>query len=1040
MAEEQIVQNLIRRLGQSQSERHAVELDDHFVDVDERDPRLMLAFANRLASCIRYYGSDNVVDGNWEPFFRPADTARLLASSDQRHTPHLALFGAFLRLYEESRSVINRLTAAHMAFFYEKVLGFERRPALPDRAHVIVELKNNTAPVRVGPEHRLTAGKGPEGERLFEPVTETIVRRAKGTSLRSIFVDGGRTIHAAPVANSADGLGGEWESRDRHWSAFGSAALPRAPIGFGVASPVLRMAEGRRTVTCSAQLDHVDVAALSAAGLAFDAYMTGVRGWLGPYRANVHAEGAALVLGFTVPETDPAVVDYDGDVHGLAYSAEGPVVQFLMRIAGNGPGLDALRAAVVRNVRLTATVSGITSLALESDLGPLDPKRAFMPFGPLAVVGSRFVVSYPEALSKKLSELKVRLRWLGLPASFGSLYQNYDPAHTFSADEFYATIAFHDGGSWTERGTNRGLFSASSLDGWYEFAFSANGASTSPPPPRGRQVHALRIETGSWARRAERATFSVSSLPSSLTREIRRFDRVSLERFLDSALAGPKEGAVVFTLGHDFLHALYRRRVVENAYAAAAAKVTLLEPYTPTAQAIELSYTASSDTIDVSSTRLEDFSNPDVQFFHVDPFGQRRDHGYRRASVPFVVNTEVPLLPEHRYEGEFLVGLDGVEARDSVSLLVQVAEATADPDLPAATVEWSALCDNDWKALRPEEVVSDKSHQLRRSGIVSLIVPKEATTDHTLLPAGTMWLRAAVDQHTRATCRLVAVVANAVEVALAEPTGGAGHLTTALPPGSIAKLKTPLAGVKTVQQPYASFGGRPSESASALSIRASERLRHKDRCISPWDYERLVLEHFPGVHRVKCVPHARDGAWLSPGHVLLVVVPDLRDRVAPLTASDTPADPTEPVAVDLLQPRVDIDTLTEIQAYVQERCGPQIAVQVKNPLYQKIHLSFDVKFTRGSDFHYHRLLLSNALIRFLSPWAFDAGRTLIFGGRVYRSVLLDFVEELPYVDYLTSFSMFSQVGLGSTETPEAVPARPDAILVSDVEHAISEVA
>src|SRR4051812_867848 len=1034
MAEEQIVQNLIRRLGQSQAERHAVELEDHFVDVDERDSRQLMEFAARLAPHIRYYRpTDNKVSGDWQPYFSRADVDRVIGRTAADTPPHLALFAAFLDLYNHSRAVANRLTAAHLKFFYQHVLGFEPHAALPDRAHVLVELKNNTAPVRLGPEHRLTAGKGSDGERLFAPITETIVRSAKVVSLRSVFVNRGRTIHAAPIANSADGLGGEWETRDRSWSAFGSPTLPNAPIGFGLASPVLRMAEGRRSITCVLRLDHVDAASLTPAGVVFDAYVSGAKGWLGPYRAAVTVSGPALSLGFTVADTEPPVVDYDQAIHGLSYTSEAPVVQFLLRTGDDGAGLDVLQAAIVRNVRVTVSVSGITALGLESDLGPLDPKRAFAPFGPQPTAGSRFVVSCPEALGKKLSDVKIRLRWLGLPSNFGTRYNNYD-SHTYTAGDFFATVSFHDGGSWVERGTNVKLFGTATLDGFYEFGFTASGQSTSTGPTRGRQFKALRLEPGNWARRAEREVFSVGAPPTFL-KTPRQFERVSIEHFLDAAMQAPGEGAITFVLGQDFLHAKYRQRVVENAYATN--KVTILEPYTPTAQGIELSYTASTADLDVSSTRLEDFSNPDLQFFQVDAFGQRRDHGYRRTLVRFLLNPDIPLLPEHRYEGELLIGLENVAARDCLSLLAQVAEDTADPDLPATSVQWSALCDNDWKPLQPEEIVFDGSHQFRRSGVISLIVPKEATSEHTLLPSGLTWLRAAIEKNVRAACRLVAIAANAIEVKLVEPIADVGHLATALPPGSIAKLKTPLAGVKGVTQPYASFGGRPLESSDALATRASERLRHKNRCITPWDYERMVLEHFPTVHRVKCVPHARDGAWLSPGHVLLIVVPDLRHRVAAAMAAAT--DPTGPVGLDLLQPRVDIDTLTEIQEFVQEHCGSQISIHVKNPLYRKIWLSFQVKFKRGRDFNYHRGLLANELVRFLSPWAFDSKRTLTFGGRLYRSVLLDFVEELEYVDYLTVFRMFTQAGVGVADRPDAAPDRPDAILVSDADHDITEV-
>ena len=75
------------------------------------------------------------------------------------------------------------------------------------------------------------------------------------------------------------------------------------------------------------------------------------------------------------------------------------------------------------------------------------------------------------------------------------------------------------------------------------------------------------------------------------------------------------------------------------------------------------------------------------------------------------------------------------------------------------------------------------------------------------------------------------------------------HLAQTLPAGSLAKLKTPQAEIKKLEQPYAGFGGTPTESGEHLTRRAAERLRHRNRCITSWDYERMLLEAFPGVHQ-----------------------------------------------------------------------------------------------------------------------------------------------------------------------------------------------
>jgi hypothetical protein len=351
-------------------------------------------------------------------------------------------------------------------------------------------------------------------------------------------------------------------------------------------------------------------------------------------------------------------------------------------------------------------------------------------------------------------------------------------------------------------------------------------------------------------------------------------------------------------------------------------------------------------------------------------------------------------------------------------------------------------------------VVLDTTNQLLTSGIITFIIPAEATTSNTILPGSHIWIKAAISQHAppapinhvTAVCQLIDVTANAVEVQFKDNGNDPNHLATALEKGKIAKLKTGISSVKSVKQPYASFGGRPVESDDAFSTRVSERLRHKNRCITAWDYERIILEAFPRVHKVKCIPHAKENCWLAPGNVLIVVVPDLKNKNSR----------------DLLQPKVNADTISRITEYVEKRAGMytqkrddmytqkrdetvqkrddmQVHVHVKNPNYQKIQLDFKVKFHTGYEFNYYKQVLNQALLQFLSPWAYEADREISFGGKVYKSVLLDFVEELAYVDYVTDFKMYSYTG----ETPifqdlrEVQPEAPDVILVSADEHIIN---
>jgi hypothetical protein len=70
-------------------------------------------------------------------------------------------------------------------------------------------------------------------------------------------------------------------------------------------------------------------------------------------------------------------------------------------------------------------------------------------------------------------------------------------------------------------------------------------------------------------------------------------------------------------------------------------------------------------------------------------------------------------------------------------------------------------------------------------------------------------------------------------------------------------------------------------------------------------------------------------------------------------------------------------------------------------------------------------------MNFLSPWAFTSDTDLNFGGRVHQSVLIDFIEELPYVDFLTDFELYHIKSDGTTtKVDEALASTARSILVS----------
>ena len=596
MAEHDIIQKMIFQLGQSQDQRLAKELASHFADVDERTPETQLLFAKKFAEFVKYYrGTISTPAGTWKNFFDFDETTvrQLLESNDAKTSPHLALFLAFLELYKTPQEIINRITGRHLAFYYEDVLRLQKKAAIPDKAHVIVELKKSAPPISIVPHKDLfSAGKDKTGvELLYNPTSETIINTSKVDSLRSLFWDksGHGTVKYAPVANSSDGTGGKLPEAEPKWQAFGQAGLPLAEVGFAIASPVLRMQEGIRKVTVTLTLNNVDAARLNDAALAgaFDVFITGEMNWFGPYHVSPKLSGAnVLQFDFQIPETEKAVVDYSAAIHGYAYTAAAPVLQVLLKAGSANIGYNDFRNVVLQKAAVTVDVSNVTSLKLESDGGALDPKKAFLPFGPQPASGSRFLVGYDEALSKKLSELNVKVQWKDAPANFSTYYGGYGVP--VSNDYFTASVAFKDGGSWQFSGTGQKLFQHSNASSEMNFTFTPGSSSVSPGMTEGRKVFALSSAGNLWSAKA--ASRYVLAQPIFL----------SFRRNVPEAV----KGFITLVLERNFLHATYRKKYVENVmtYSRNGGTLTMLnEPYTPAIQSISLSYKAHSDEVNIAS-------------------------------------------------------------------------------------------------------------------------------------------------------------------------------------------------------------------------------------------------------------------------------------------------------------------------------------------------------------------------------------------------------------------------------------------------------
>jgi hypothetical protein len=133
-----------------------------------------------------------------------------------------------------------------------------------------------------------------------------------------------------------------------------------------------------------------------------------------------------------------------------------------------------------------------------------------------------------------------------------------------------------------------------------------------------------------------------------------------------------------------------------------------------------------------------------------------------------------------------------------------------------------------------------------------------------------------------------------------------------------------------------------------------------------------------------------------------------------------------------LKPYTQQRTLTRIEDFLCTKKSGFVTLHVCQPQFEEVRLDFYLRLlSQYKDFTYYANQLRREITRFLSPWAFDDASTLDFGGKVYKSVLINFIEERYYVDFITDVKMFVTVNdVESSDMDEISGSTARSILVS----------
>jgi len=923
----------------------------------------------------------------------------------QNSRPNIALIITFLRLMQYPKDLLNSITKKHRDYYYKEVLGQTKAPERPDITYVYFSLAKEQLPYYVKKGVSLTAGKDALGKPLFyETTSGVLVTGAKLAGIRTFFLrkdkfsvpEGVEMVSGLFTAEPPIDGSKRWATfgEDQFYKGDNQRTMADARMGFALASPVLLLSEGRRHITLDFELtqsafhrllQQLDDTATKRksnrasvffqvfAG-AFQLSLTTAEGWLENirYAPLLDEENERVSLLFNLSTKDPAITPYLTDVHGGDFDTEWPLLQFMLKKEGAIHAYSFLKEMELKNAAVNASVEGIKSAVLFNKFGPLPPDGPFMPLGVLPGPGDYFLIGYKELLVKELTQLSFQLGWANLPKSamgFADYFKGYDEG--LSNSSFKVQLSALKDGLWSPAEEKRQTFN---LFDWHQ-------------PDALDSNEKLLATTDFDTLELERFQLQ----PTSEVPEALEYTKLTQEGFFKMELVAPEIG---------FGQSVYGEKLTQvnlkNAAEAIRTKgqgfVPIPEPkppFVPEANSFLLNYGAVDYLYPPDKNKREETKSR-CSLFHLHPFGTVK----LRSNSAKIENT---LLPNYEDGGYLYLEIKDMVLPGPISLFFHLSEGTINDKIRSVPqIKWAYLTENGWEDLNPKKVLSDGTSGFVRTGIITLELPADLSTSNPLMPAGNYWIKASMPRHAELASKTIGLHLNAAPVKWEDRENDKSHLQKPLPAGVISSFEIPIPAIAEVVQPVPSIDGDDEEKEDEFTVRVSERLRHKQRAIVAWDYERLILDRFPHIRKVRCFQsnYASGKSEIAPGKVLIVVTPDIRSIQV----------------VNPLRPKVSMSQLLEVRDYIQQYASPFVQMEVANPFYERIRVVCAVRFdSKASTGEYVRKL-NGAITTFLAPWTINPEAEEELGSSMFKSDILGFIENQDYVQFVTRFSVVKTEG------------------------------
>lgn len=900
----------------------------------------------------------------------PADIQALAARAD------ITMLMAFFYMLRYPIAQFQRFTRQHLQYYYRNVLGLTPKQAQPDKAHLVLTLNENALPLTLLAGTAFDGGQDGNGEPLiYKTLSRALISHARLDKIVTLsrLTDGGKLLLTqvqdidADLTMPEEGIFsfGQPDVQPSDNPAQGIGLTDRqltSEQGLQIYSSALYLTGGRRELSLNFVLKSaVDSLPIPLSQL-FDMSISSAEGFVNitPDTENVvmRWQGNNLYLQFLplFSAITPVTTGEDeSQLNTNNVNAALPSLRFLLKPHHVEISLTKqMRDNLFEAIDLHISVSALPVALAANDGRSLDTSEPFMPFGNAPRTSSTLSFTHPELLCKTIKTARCNFSWLDRPKNWDEHYfawRVYDTDGDFRVPDdlsrypsiapFSATVYYSD------------VAGAVPLSGETRL-FSDN------EPVNNVDHHSIHLVELPQPVKAE-----FNELPFDDTKV------TAWPRYFTLKLNSPDFGHERYNQVSQYVNQINARNFNDVNFQPILASY----PYTPVLQSLSLDYVChtrfgapADQTPTLPAPQQPEPGKGALALQHLSPVGT--------PGIP--PQGTFSLLPKFELRGYMYLAIANIKLPGQVRLYFQLdpVDNVNVPDGPR--IDWHYLTNDGWQffdssAADSAKIVEDSTFQLLDSGIISFEFP-QLQFEQNEIDGRYLWIRVGIaedsvtDHAAHARYSLIRhVVAQGVEVQLSGAKNAAAHFRQPLAANTIASAVSSLEGVDSIAQPYPSFGARSAESENAFYIRASERLRHKQRALVAWDYERIVLAQFPELYLVRCFADANTESNVEINAATNTVTSAssaLQNQQAKVNILVVPNNYNP----DILQPKIPLFLKREIAAFVNNLSPDNINVAIHDPNYEVVELELIAQIHTGYDKERVEGELNGILVSAMTPW------------------------------------------------------------------------